>query len=922
MGCRSWRVWVCAACVALGGVGDLWAAEPVRSRRLVHLFDFEERDEGNFESLPMHWYVIGRPPRTDDANFLRVPMHLDQTQRVGFGPHADASFDRQRRVSGEHSFRLAINGGSAGVFLEAGAVTAVPNSDYLITATVCTESLKHARAYLHAYFLDVRGQIIDASRSVSDPIQTDGLWQDVTLKLLGDFPNAAYIGMELMLMQPQESPLSPLGRHQVVYQEVDGRAWFDDIGIWQLPHIEIATGSPINVLRQRKSPELLFEVRDLTGQVMIADVVVLDHHMKPVDGMRRQIGSGAPPVWRWTPKLPRHGWYLVDMRVREQRRTGGGADGVPPTPIARTLGALLWLAPEPRMAVSDADRFILGAEAVDEGELQLLASLMAATGIDAAIVSAWQDDTTLLSIEQQQEALDQVIATLTAQGRRVTVSLNPVPRELARSLDIDAHNPAGLFTHPDSAWLPYLSPVLIRQGQIIRRWQVGTPDHAALFDASDLVDLHHRIETAFRDLAPDPRLVWPWSLAQSRQAEVSSKVEFALDVSPRIAAERMADHLSDWQQGGTAATWLHLRPPAADVMDHERRAIDLALKMLSGWEADVAGLALSRPWTDAPTRHVQILPDPMLGVFANVAHRLAGRKAVGRMVLQPGIECIILASRTDPHDGSLVLWNHHAQPGDETLRLFLGPDPVAIDLWGNRAQVPLQDNHHVIEVTRAPVFVEGIDPALAMFRSSFAVDEPFIESRQGRHQRVLRFRNPWKRTISGSFHVIEPKGWFISPVKQFFSVAAGEEATFPMELAFPVSELAGPKRLTARFDFMAEQRYVVNLSTPMEVGLDNVTFDATLAVTADEKTGRPAAIVTQLITNTGDQPLALYAFAHLVGYPRQERIISQLLPGQSIVRRFTFPDVENAIQQHAVRVGLRETNGPAVLNQSLTPGRE
>lgn len=920
--CPGVVLWLVVFALAAAAMPCAAGDGALRSRRLIHLFDFEERDQGNSEAMPQHWYAIGRLPRTDDANFVRVPMHEQQVRRSGFGPHSRVEFDRLHRVSGGHSFVLGLNGGSAGAFLEAGAIPAIPQSDYLITANLRTQPLRYARAQIVAYFVDVRGEVIPGSEVAAPAIQTDGQWREVTLRLLGDFPDAAYIGMDLVLRQPEAADNSPLGRHEVVYQEVAGQAWFDDIGVWQLPHVEVGTASAVNILRQQRSPELTMEVRDLTGQAMTASAVVYDHTMRAVDRQDHAVGRGASPSWRWTPKLPRHGWYLIDMQVREKRAPDASG---PPAPIARTLGAVLWLPPESRLAVQDAGHFALDAEGVAVAERALLPQVLAGTGLDAAVVSAWQPDTNALNIEAQQAELDELLSTLAGQGRMVTLSLSPVPRDISRVLDIDPQNPAGLFKHPRDMWMPYLAPVLMRQGQVVRRWQVGSAAQPQLFYHGDVPELAATMDAAFRDLAPDPTLVLPWSLNHARLPGLSTQMQFVLDVPPIVQAARIGEHLAEWQTPSADAApgqpapprsqaWLHLREPPADAMSHQQRVIDLALRMLHGWEAGAAGMTLHQPWTAAPTRHPQVLPDPLLGVFASIAHRLAGRRVIGRMRVHQGVECMIL---NGPAGGALVAWRTDAHHRDAHLKMFLGPDPVAIDVWGNRTPLPVEDNRHVLQLTDTPIFIEGIDPALAMFRATFTLDQPFIESTQVRHQRVVRLSNPWPRTISGHFTVTDPPDWFVNPRRQFFSLAAGAASEFPVDLAFPVSELAGEKKLIARFDFTADQRYVVDLTTDLELGLRHVNFDATLTLTTDPATGKADAVITMLITNTGPDRQALYAFANLVGYPRQERIVSDLQSGQSIVRRFTFPDAAAALQTANVRVGLRETIGPAVLNKSL-----
>jgi hypothetical protein len=169
--------------------------------------------------------------------------------------------------------------------------------------------------------------------------------------------------------------------------------------------------------------------------------------------------------------------------------------------------------------------------------------------------------------------------------------------------------------------------------------------------------------------------------------------------------------------------------------------------------------------------------------------------------------------------------------------------------------------------------------------------------------------------------ILEPKSWRIEPRRSVFSMAAGQTLSLPVEATFPVAEVAGRKKVVARFELMTDRRDVIELTTDLELGLRDVSFDATLALELDAQTRRLDAVATLLITNTGDKPLALYAFANLPGYPRQERVVPRLLPGQSTVRRFRFTDAAAKLQAADLRVGLRETAGPAVLNKVLSVQR-
>ena len=64
----------------------------------------------------------------------------------------------------------------------------------------------------------------------------------------------------------------------------------------------------------------------------------------------------------------------------------------------------------------------------------------------------------------------------------------------------------------------------------------------------------------------------------------------------------------------------------------------------------------------------------------------------------------------------------------------------------------------------------------------------------------------------------------------------------------------------------------------------------------------------------------LYAFANLQGRRRQELPVPKLTPGETLMRRFYFEDVDEILEKHPVRAGVREVDGPAVLNQKITYG--
>lgn len=902
----------------LGG----WSAASIDAaaftqQRLVQQYDFDERDAGNFEKLPMAWYVIGRESLNPDAHFNQVPLHETLLRRGGYPHYNTVGFDTRQKTSGRESLYLDLRGGNVGAFLEVGALPAVPNSDYQLTVNVRTTNLKFARARFTAYFIDPEGRAIDASASHSGAVTTNGRWQTLSLTLLGDYPRAAYIGMQVELLQPVFNPDSPLGDRQVVYEEVEGGAWFDDVRVWQLPSVSLETQTPVNVVRAPRTPLLMCKVRDLTGRPLRTDLAIYDLRLNTVAREERQIGAGEPSHWQWSPSLPRFGWYLADLTLYEatsENGTAGESSAVPRVPIARTLAALLWLPDEPLMHAGDAARFALLADALPEAQLRLMAPLLDLTGLGAMTISAWDAETTRATLDRRQQLLDETVQPILARGREVTFNLSPMPMELSRLLGIEADTPLAAFSHSSRAWHPLLAPVVLRHSQRVRKWQIGSVDNPMAFYMSDIASVVDGVREQLLNLAPQPRLVLPWRLDQARRPDIEPAITYLIDVPPAVRPDTIGEHLQEWRDSPSTEFVLRLREPPATQLDHQSRLENLTLRMLHGWEAGAAGLSLTRPWTTADQRRVSLMPDPLLGGFVGVSHRLAGRRAVQRLDLGEGLVCIIFDG---PAGGMLAAWNRHAATRDAVIDMYLGAAPEVVDIFGNRSALAMTDGRHRVALDRMPIFIEGIDPELARFRASFKLDKPFIESLQTPHDRTVTIYNPWPRTISGHMLVVGPEQWHIEPRRTFFSIAAGDSSRIPLQLVFPVSEVAGTKRLEARFDFTAEQRYTLNVSTAMELGLEEVDFDASIVLESSEQ-GPADVVVTALVTNRGSESLALYAFTNVPGQPRQERVISGLRPGQSAVRRFRFPAAAEDVTGSAIRVGLRQSSGPAMLNKILT----
>lgn len=970
--------WIIGLLVLVGGTKANAQIDPLTPKRLVEKFDFEDMNDqgvklGRGLALPPAWYPMGRPPQSSDPNFNRLPLHDRLSRQPGFPMHNLVRYSALGDAASEdYSLHLAIDGGSAGAYLQIGALPAVPGSDYLVSAKIKTDKLKHAAARMRTYFVDSSGKRLETSTRLTPRIRTDGAWAEVELILPGEYREAAYVGIEVELVQPTNNPRSALGNQQIVLSDVLGDVWFDDIGVWQLPHVQLSTGSPVNVTRSNGGPFWDVSVRDLVGGKLTARVTVFDHNMNQVVQDRRPMGWGAPSTWRWTPKLPGYGWYLTELAVVEGQRvarpqssspdgrsmTIGGmsedlsiddpkaddeamvkANAIDDTTgdrvIARTYNAVLWLPPGTGAVGADAERFALVAESMNDRQLKLLPELATVAGLGTVIMSAWSPETSLAGFDLRLNTLKETIGPLKNGGRRVELSFSPVPEELIHTRGVDTPLPAGVFGASRDIWMPYVQPILVRHGQRVNTWQLGSAQEPSAAYLPDLAANIAKAYDEFRHWTPAPVLALPWRIDQPARADLPSKqVGYAVQWPAGVTPERLTDHIQQQDEQGWASPSvirrLHIKPPAADTVPHAARVSDLALRMVHAWEQNQTGVAIPNLWARGLERRESLLPDPLLGVAANVANRLSGYRAIGRLNLGEERVGIIFERKTLSEnealalptarvgEGMIVAWNVKAPASRAKLEIFLGDKPKAYDVWGNATALTLNENsEHVLPLSETPVFVTGIDPKLALFRSSFMLNEPFITSTQIPHVRTVRLTNPWPVTVSGKFTITGPESWTIKPHRHAFSIGPGRTLELPLALRFPINEVAGGKKLTADMEFTADRRYDVEFATPMELGLEGVRFEASLTLEEGAAPSTVNASVTCIITNTGNEPISLNVFAKLQGHARKERLIPRLEPGQAVIRQLRFVDAAPALSQHDIRLGVRETNGPAVLNKTV-----
>lgn len=899
--------------VLCGAGGPASADVTEHSHRLKKLYDFEDTDDrgnkigytGRF--MPRNWFAIGRPAIGVDDKFRAIPLHRRLDALPGYPSYADVAFDSKEKANGDFSLRLTVAGGKTGAFVQHGAIQVKPQSDYRVTAKVMTRKLDHAWAELHAYFVDQFGNRIEKSLQRSEPITTKGQWQEVSVKLPGDFKDVAYLGIELHVLQPGLDTDDPLGDHQLVPADIHGGAWFDDIALWELPSVSISTGTPTNIITSPEPPALQARVRDLTGQKLRARLSVYDHRYVLVDRVEDEINKEG---WSWKPDLKgRRGWYWADLQIYEADRQNRLK-----VEVARTLAGFLWMPGSSSTGSDDRARFVLVAEDTPTDHLELISDLMEQTGLNAVVLSGWERGGTPVSTAARARVLEPIVRDLLLRRGYAAISFWPVPVELAAREGIDGSDPMNLLTKDAGVWMDDAKPFLSSLGQRMNHWQIGSTSEPNVFSSRELAADLDAARSGIRLAAPSPSVIAPWRLDQaSRTGEIGVSDTYAIAWPQGVTPPRLADALKDWP---SPPTNVRLDVELADAADmtHERRAADLMLRVLHAWELRVGSIGIHKPWTEAHERHTSLTPDPVLGVWANLTQQLDGQRVLGRMPLGPGLNAMILDGK---QGGMLAVWNARADQEPVDMTLYLGDNPIAVDPFGNSRPLETVEGKHRFAVTQAPTIIRGINSRVALMRAGFQLDDPFIESHQIAHRRTLKIYNPWPRTLNGYYIITGPERWTIQPQRKHISIAPGDTTEVPIAMRFPIHENGGYKQLTAAFVFNVGEDYQLTLTAPMELGLKGVDFEASVIVQPGRAPGTNDAIVTLSVTNTSEQRQSLNIFAGLQGHARRELIIPGIAPGEFVSRQIRFKDVGDQIGRNPVRCGVRESNGPAVLNQTL-----
>lgn len=930
---------------------------PLGARRLVQEFTFDAREPF---ALPRHWDLAQDQPDQGSA-------------RPGYPRWNKAELDTATAYQSKGSVRLDASGGSTCLRLQPGVIPVFPDAEYLVSAKVLTKGLVNARARLTSRFLDKTNKPIPGTDSRSDLALSshEGAagWINLVAPLATGIPEAAYIQIDLEILQPERFQTAELGPHQVWPQDFHAQAWFDDVAVVQLPRVRISTGAPANIVERPARPTIDILVRDLTGETMTGDITVQDARGDTIDRTTRTLDSGLSRL-QWTPNLYDLGWYraTLDLRVGDRRVGSTRVDFVWVERAAEGRGGT-GVAAARSVQDRDAPRFGLLVSTLPPVHRSLLPEIARLAGAGAVTLPVWDQSLRAAEVTEFAQDLVPLVEHLKSDWRRVSFSLPCIPDELAAATHVEPDRTLALFGADPKLWGPYLDPLLDKFGQGVQRWQVGAPGSAPdpSNTAAPLTSLHQSLAR----LVPGPVIALPWPAEFAPPAALAgdSRVDLLASVPYAIPAEGLPTLASSWTTTRGASSTLVLQPLPEDQFSRRDAAVELVKSAVSLWSGggmpqttggaasrgSAPHLALVQPW-DWPHPGAgsdQLMPRVELAAFRTLSDHLRGRRIAG-MLSAPGAICYILSPASDSpgRTGALVAWQSrtdgHARPELASLDAFLGEGPVTlVDIFGNTRPLEPQlkaagdepapsggvtpaareQRTHHVALTDEPVFIEGVDVELALFAASFNLQPARLPPTGAEHDAAILLSNPWPTAIEGRISILEPGGlsedpskggrdrsWRITPRVAPFSIAPGQTARIPLSISFSAVEEAGLKDFIAQVDLVGTRSDYgpIRLRTSLEIGLDSSPLDLSYQSSGDD------LMLEAQVTNRSGTPATFEVTAYAPGYARMKASISDLAPGQSATRRFALPGGVSKLRGQRVTVGMQDIESRARVNRSIT----
>ena len=860
------------------------ATDPVLSpTRVVHRFDFDERAAGNLEDVPKYW----------------EPLRAD-----GFSHFAYGSFDLEVGRLAPPSFHLVSEGRNV-AYQYSGPETRVrANTDYRIEGYIRADRLRYARTCLSAHFIDKHGRSVRdslvRSRYVGGPDDDDG-WVRVQLHLAAAPREAHAISLVAWVLQrPLWSTSLPWGRH-IPRNDVRGGAWFDDITIHALPHVQITTGTTSNVMAPGDTQELRVVLADddpaLAGSLSIraADGALIETHPVPV-----MLDPSAGPVRFPVNHLP-PGLYNARLDVY--------ADDSPISSRRLAFARLSRLQQE-RQALARSFGVVLNPRfrCDPETELKLLQHL----AVRSVKLPIWTGLAEYPSMAEQRHATARFLQELVKTGFAVTAVFRGPPSLIARNEGSSVRPLIELLSGDPTAWKEHLEAVVAPNAGAFRWWQVGSdppPVDWPPTSQEQLILAVTQLRNAIRPFMTMPRLSLPATTTVEPPARKLPVEQITLAIGAETQPDRFASQIDYFRKLGYEQVSAYVEPLPANQYRRLPRLADWARRVITARHSGADTVFVPQTWSVRESTEGQVAEptEPYL-VLRTIASLLADAIPGQHLRLTGNVHSLAF------HDGEstiLALWDSQAPPSGTQYAIQLGRADRQIDLWGHLTPLERDDSgRQIVRLTPTPVLIPGVERWLIDLRTSFALTPGHVESGTELMRHRVEMTHGGEGPVSGHVVLDPPDSWEVSPRHFSFSLMSQRASSHTVDVRYPHSEPVGENVIVAKIT-LSDGAYYLEVPLPVEIGVKD------LEVWGQAVVARNELLLREVITNGSTEVLSFRGSASVPGHERQYRPISNLRPGDTQTIEYRFSDVDALIGRNA-RLVLREIDdGPRIHNLEL-----
>lgn len=864
----------CAILLALGGTripsvdGAVLAEE--RHERILHVFDFDERADGNLEPLPKYWSPL-RPP--------------------GFPHFAGGGFDFEVGHTAPPSFHLSTQGRNV-AFTYLGPETPVrASSDYRVVAHVRFDQLIHARACLSAFYVDREGSPLMESLVRSAYLGGDAgnaSWREVELILPAAPPEARTVGLAVWVLQESMWKMEPSAPRAVPRNDVRGGAWFDDIAVYRLPRVAIASSSPDNVLSTEGRPYIEPTLTDqddtsLSGALSILNVDgrVIERYDVPMN-YGGVVGPPRIPVDHLKPGL-----YTARLDVMAR------GDAI----ISREL-IFARVAPRRSPAATIARAFGVSVDpvhrATPETELELLRKLQTRS----VKIPVWTGRPDPDPTAAEFRAMDRLYQALTRDGFALTAVLAGAPNVIAMSRGASTPGIVDLLRNDPEPWRESLAAIATPYSGVFHWWQVGADGGEAPAAGDETAAAALQLRQALSPYILNPRIVLPASIDD---VPPSSADGSCLQIPALASYDEITAALKAHDGATTESDSVHVSPLPADRFERRYRLGDLSWRMAVARHAG-AHVYTPQPWRTRETPEGLIAePDDTFTIVRTVADLIGEAGPGPRLDLGNGIEALAFHDR----DRSvLIIRDAVASTSPRRVLLQLGVVKEAVDIDG--CAVPLgkaDDGRHMVELSGTPLFIPNVERWLVELLAAPRLSPSTVDPGRTSETFTIELPNHGGRPLAGTAKLSVPAGWNAYPSEFPLATMPGRTEHFTFTLEHGVGEPAGRKTIQFEIE-LPEFGYFLMVPLSLEVLLDDVNVRGLAWVEGDH------VVVRHSVTNLAGESLSFRASALAPGRERQNRPMPGLQPGDTQTATYRFARSSELIGR-TLRLVLAEANdGP------------